>query len=289
MSDIKTILAQSRLLEYSSNLKHGINRDKISFSDEIGKIANSINQKLKNSKGIDIFNPNISFEEILKFEHFISNSISNYANNKIIKRNINDEIEILKESISLDTNQLDNYNLSIAKHLEEKLKTFNHLSSNELIEAVKTPLFLSLLPGEGPTNQFFISNMISLKQKKFVLICDLVNSKQPDELVINSYFLFPAKEFEKYLPNPTQLFLKGLDKYGVDLNILNEVSRYYYKVSIPLPPNDTGLNFLNIQNVGKNDDIMFGMLMKQTNTEIKMANVYGVNFTVMNNALNLNN
>lgn len=288
MADIKNILAHSRLLEFSSNLKHGINRDKVSFNDEIGKIAQTINQKLKTQKGLDIFKPDINFDDILKFEHFISNSISNYANKKIIKRNITDEIEILKESENLDIEVLRNFRITIANHLREKLEKFKHVQLDELLEAVHNPKFLSLLSGEGPNDQYFVSNKITIKQKDFILVCDLVhNTQNKDELGVNSYFLFPANEYEKYLPRPTQLFLKGLDKYGVDMQILTDVSRYYHNVTIPLPSNGMDLNFLNIQNVGPNEDLMFGMSIKRTETELLLANVYGVNFTVMNNSLHL--
>jgi hypothetical protein len=285
MEHIKQILALSRLLEYSSNLKNGISNSKITFDDEIGEISKFINNRLTKSKKLNIFNPTIKYDDILKFEHFISNSISNYTSRKLIKRDINDEVQILLNSTNKSVQELDNYNVSISNSLKEDFKKLKHLTEKDILDSLKNALYLSVLPDNDELgNQYFTTSKIMLNKTEFIIVAELSHeTRKKDNLELSSFFIFSINDYLKYIKNPTQMFLKGLDKYGLDMKIKNNVSRYYYEVSIPLNTNIGSLNFLNLQNIDPKQDFSLRMSLKQTELALELRNVYAINLTLLYN------
>jgi hypothetical protein len=283
MVEIKQILALSKLLEFASNLKHGLKNENISFDDEVGKIAFDINNRLKKTKGLDIFSKSIIINQVLEYEHLISNSISNYTNRQIVKRDISDEVEMLLKTKLLPNEYLRKFKILCSMSIDSCIEKIPELSKETLLSICENPEYLSELEGEELNEHYFISSRIELNTKKYVIVLALRNeTRKKNELTINCFLIFLQDEYLKYINNPTQLFLKGLDKYGIDMKIGAEISRYYYHAIVPTNSSIQGINFLNLQNIGPYDDFTVGMSMKNTGFAIELSNVYAINTSKFN-------
>lgn len=280
MEEIKQILALSKLLEYSSNLKYGLKINNVSFEDEVGQIAKGINDRIKVSKGLDIFSIYNSLDQIIQYEHFVSNSISNFTDRMIIKRDVGDEIELLLHSIVVSENEFASFKIEISPSIKEEISNPPNISKATLFELIKKSKNISKLPGSDLSDVYFVSSNYMINDKNYVFIGALIHeSRKIDELLINSYFLFPIEIYGKYISNPTQLFLKGLDKYGIDMKIGAEISRYYHKKTIPINTRIDNFEFLNLQNFKPTDKFTLSMSLKETLISIELENVFAINKT----------
>ena len=283
MADIKQILALSRLLEFASIVKFGIKGKDISFDDEIGSISKEIDERLRKAKGISIFSKSITLKQISEYEHYIGNSISNFTNRQLIKRDISDEVELLLKSKRLSIEHMESFNISVSKSLESNTIKIPDLNDETLVAICSKPISLSQLANGELDVQYFASSIVLLKEVEYVIVVALRHETQKkDELNINSFIIFPKTEYIKYLNNPTQLFLKGLDKYGIDMKIGNEIARYYFHTTVPITTSVQDVEFLNLQNIGPKDAFTVGMSFKNTGTSIELSNVYAINMSKFN-------
>jgi len=283
MADIKQILALSRLLEFASIIKFGIKGKDISFDNEIGSISKGIDERIRKSKGISIFSKSITLKQINEYEHYLSNSISNFTYRQLIKRDISDEVELLLKSKRLPIEHMESFNISVSKSLESNTIKIPGLNDETLVAICSNPNSLSQLANRELDVQYFASSLILLKEVEYVIVVALRHETQKkDELNINSYIIFPKTEYLKYLNNPTQLFLKGLDKYGIDMKIGNEIARYYFHTTVPITTSVQDVEFLNLQNIGPKDAFTVGMSFKNTGTSIELSNVYAINMSKFN-------
>lgn len=280
MEEIKQIQALSKLLEYSSNLKYGIKFNNVSFDDEVGHIAKEINLKIKASKGLDIFKIQSSQEQIAQYEHIVGNSISNYTNRMIRKRDVGDEIELLLNSISIPLDEYANFKIEISPSILDEISKPPNISKDTLIELTKKSKIISKLPGSDLSDVFFASSEYFIKKTSFAFVSALrFESRKDDELLIMGYFLFPMDVYSKYLKNPTQLFLKGIDKYGIDMKIDEEVARFYLKKIIPITIKIDNFEFLNLQGIKPTDKFILSMAIKETGISFELTNVFAINTT----------
>lgn len=280
MEEIKQILALSKLLEYSSNLKYGLKINNVSFEDEVGQIAKGINARIKESKGLDIFSTQNTIEQIIQYEHFVSNSISNYTDRMIINRDVGDEIELLLNSLVVSEKEFASFKIEISPSINEEISNPPNISKATIFELIKKSKNISKLPGPDLSDVYFVSSNYLIDNRHFVFIGALSHeSRRIDELLMNGYLLFPFEIYGKYLRNPTQLFLKGLDKYGIDMKIGAEISRYYHKKTIPINTRIDNFEFLNLQNIKPTDKFTLNMSFKETGISIELANVFAINTT----------
>lgn len=224
-----------RLLDFSSIRRFKLKDKEVNFKDEIGKKSIVISNGIKNKYNIDIFSKSISSEDLTKFEHFIGNAMSNYTNNKLVLRKINDEVNILKESKYADSEIFKNFKISFSESIVDSVSKIKGIKSNELLELIKNPDSVTFLEDEKDLNQYFSQSRIELNNRTYFIISTLKHeSRKIDELNIISFVPLISDKYSSFDGNPTQLFLKGLDKYGVDLNINNTLSRYYRNIEVPL-------------------------------------------------------
>jgi len=281
------IPALIKLLDFASIRRFNLKDKKVDFKDETGKKALEICSKIKAQYSIDIFSKDLKPEELSKFEHLVGNAMSNHVNKKLVPRKVSDEVEILKKSEIVDPDILNNFNISISESIYDTVNKIKNISPEEFLEAVKKPKALSHLKGGELTDQFFALSTIKKDRKEFYFVSTLRHeTRNLDDLNIVAFVAVPATQFSTHQNNPTQLFLKGLDKYGIDMKINNKLSRYYKEIDVPLNTNLGSTEFLNLQNIDKNDSFMFAMAIKQTPIAMEMKNVFAIKTNLLLNDLN---
>lgn len=283
MENLKRVLAMSRLLEYASNLIYGHEVKDINFEDEIGQEAKAINEKLKHSTKIDLFSPVIKLEEIRQYEHLISNSISNYTNRKLVTRDVGDEVSILLKSKKLDRNALKDMKIVLSTSQKDDLEKLKYIDEDLILTNTKNCQYLSVLEADELGSQYFTTSKVKIDDREMILVTDLHHeTRKKDELNITSFLLFPFDQYQKFYSNPLQLFLKGLDKYGIDMKIKDEVSRYYLHVKIPTTTNTNNIEFLNFQNYNGKDNFKLSLSIKKTPVAFELSHVYAINSSKFN-------
>jgi hypothetical protein len=287
MDNTLILPALIRLLDFSSIRRFKLKDKEVNFKDEIGKKAIGISDGLKNRYNIDIFSKSISSEDLNKFEHLIGNAMSNYTNNKLVLRKVNDEVNILKESKPTDSEIFKNYKISFSESITEDISKIKGIKSNELLEIIKNPDSVTFLEGENNLNQYFAQSTIELNNRSYYIVSTLRHeSRKKDELNIISFIPLNKEQYSSFNGNPTQLFLKGLDKYGIDLNINNTLSRYYRNVEVPLTTKTDSVDFLNLKNIDKSESFQLAMALMKTENSIKLNNVFAIKTKMILNELN---
>lgn len=281
------IPALIKLLDFASIRRFNLKDKKVDFEDETGRKALEICAKIKAQYSIDIFSKNLNPEELSKFEHLVGNAMSNHVNKKLVPRKVSDEVEILKESEIVDPKILNDFKISISESIKNTVEQINNISPEEFLESVKNPKALSHLKGEELTDQFFALSTIKKETTEFYFVSTLRHeTRNQEDLNIVAFVAVPLNQYSTHQNNPTQLFLKGLDKYGIDMKINNKLSRYYKEIEVPLNTNLGSTEFLNLQNIEKEDAFMFAMAVKQSPVAMEMKNVFAIKTNLLLKDLN---
>ncbi|MEX2593601.1 MAG: hypothetical protein WD426_12575 [Anditalea sp.] len=288
MENALIIPALLRLLEFTSIRRFNLKHKEINFEDEIGKKSMLIIEDIKSKYNIDIFNKDLNIEQISKFEHFIGTAMSNHANKKLVPRKLNDEIRILKESMRLDKDFLKNFELTFSPSVSESiLSKLKNIDSSDFTNSVMNPEAISYLPSEDLTDQYFVLSSIEIKNQHYYVISSLSHeSRKQKELVVDSLIPLKKEHYKKFEGNPTQMFLKGLDKYGIDMKINNSLSRYYRQAQVPKDTRIDSVEFLNLQNIAKKESFIVAMVLIDNATSIILKNVFAIKTSLIVDELN---
>lgn len=288
MGNIFIIQALLRLLDYAAIRKFNLKDKHVNFDDEIGKKALSINNQLKETKGFDIFNERITKDEIVRFEHLVGNAMSNHINKKVVLRKVDDEIKILKNAIPFEPEIYKNFKFKISDSLSKTLEKVTTVDSEILLKSVIEASCISNLPHEALKDHYFTQSIVNISKKDFFLISVLSHEHDnKDNLLVNDLFILNQEQYSKFNGNPIQLFLKGLDKYGVDLSINGTLSRFYYNIEVPLKTNIKSVEFLNMQNIDKSEPFSLSMLLKKTTKSIELQDVFATRTNLIINEFNM--
>lgn len=185
LSNIDTIAAYGRLLEFSSNKRYGVINNK--FSDNaIDRIALEFNQKIYQKEGLDIraLEDNIL---ITKYEDIVDDLLTKFTYEHIIEKGTSDEKKFLNNCIVLpeDIFNLNSFELDIADDLKNLLKEYRWTSSNpyywtidSIIEWCKTPSYVYGHLYEEKKNHkdltdIFLNKTVSIKGKERIFLLTL--------------------------------------------------------------------------------------------------------------------
>lgn len=276
MDSIMLLPAALRVLEYSSNRRFKIKDSNTNFDDEIGKNAMVMINDIKYKYGIDILKKEVNEEQLTMAEHWIGNAISIHVKKKLVPRKLTDEIELLKESKPVSSDVLNAFEIDFSQPVRDFVATVS-IDDTELLNKIKIPQAVSLLPGEGLMNQYFTQSNIEVRDHSYYIISVLRHERRIEtELQVESFIALRAQEYSKYNGDPTQLFLKGLDKYGIDMNINNVLSRYYRRIEVPLDSRITSAEFLRFENWNSGEPFTLAMSLMYTDTSIILRDVFAI-------------
>jgi hypothetical protein len=165
MENTNIIQALLRLFDFASIKRFNLKGKSVNFKDEIGLKAISINNKLKSTQGLDIFDENLKLEDLTKYEHFLGNALSNHVNKKIVLRKVNDEVKVLRESKAVEINTLREHNVEFSASLSDFIKGIKTIDSDNLLKNIIDCQYLSILEREELSDNYFCQSEITINKK----------------------------------------------------------------------------------------------------------------------------
>ena len=193
----ENIIALNRLFEYSSNKRFQISDSNIT-SKNISKKAIEIKEKIKREYDIDIFSENTT-SKIEKFEHILSDLFSTNVE-KLLKRNINDEAEVILNSKNINSRELHKYKIIIPNAFKENVTKYLPVNCNMLRRLCSNPDFASCIFPVESYNDYILTSLVEIKKIKRVIFIHLNRYSSTDlkTLKVSSLFAFKY-ELTKHL------------------------------------------------------------------------------------------
>lgn len=282
------IPALLKLLDFASIRRFNLKNNEVTFKDEVGKKALEINDKIKLNHSIDIFSEKLKPEDLEKFEHLVGNAMSNHVNKNLVPRKVKDEVDILKKTEIENPKILEQFEISISPSIIDTVNKINKIRPAEFLESIKKPVALSYLQDIELTDQFFVLSKIKKDFKEYYFISILKHeSREIEKLEVSAFLLISKDQYLLHKNNPSQLFLKGLDKYGVDMKINNKLARYYSEIHVPLNTNYDSTEFLNLQNIDESESIILVMMVNIAPLTIYLKNVFAIKSDLLLHDINI--
>ncbi len=272
------ISAINKLVTYSRNKRFHIKENQFKTSDT-ADYSLYLNDLIKQSIGIDIFSENAE-ERIQKYEIELNRLLSNFIARRITKRDISDEVDILRNSKFIDSKFLSKIDIHISSTVEDIVHQIP-ISKKELLDVVKQPIsIMKYSAPKNPHSHYLFNSFVKINEYDFNIIMHLRNeNKKLNTLFVMSIFIVPNSLSEKYENNPVRLFLACLDNWGVNLQINGKIKKIFALEKI------TGdekfleaFNFLSIaeDEIPKKYNILTSVVYENKNTMLADF-TYGVN------------
>ncbi|GAA4434798.1 hypothetical protein GCM10023188_26180 [Pontibacter saemangeumensis] len=235
-TNIETIAAYGRLLEFSSNKRYGVIENNFSNS-VIDNIALQFNQEIKKKEGLDIIELEDN-EMIIKYEDIVDDLLTKFTYKNIIKDET-DEGQLLKSSYEIPSDYLKDKRVGVAAYLKENIKPWS-VSMPNLVAFCKTAHAASASNwGEDYPQEIFLTSEAILKGRKRMIFAH-VGKANPEmrqrtniDWEIRSICFFSSPAYSSLIDSPTMIFLKILRDYGLDIKINDITKRFIYKLSLP--------------------------------------------------------
>jgi len=269
-SNILTVAAYGRLLEYSANKRYGLLENSF-INNEVDKLALEFNESIKIRRGLDIVELE-DLESILSYETLVDEELTDFTYKYIIVEDKSDEGQLLSSSYQLTNEFFKNKGLSVDEETKRILKLFS-IPLPTLIAYCKTPhaVFASNW-GEDEPQQLFLNSLIRLKGKERLLFAHIIKLNPELDRKLNAGWqivtvgLFVKDEYKILKDNPIKLFLKIINNYGLDFEIDNIKKRFIYKLSIPKtgPVEDIKFKVEPPNNPYKKEPFRYQMLRMET-------------------------
>jgi len=228
------INAFEKLFSYMANKKYGIVDNEI--TKEVIYEANlRISKSLDESPYSDLFEET-DRDKLLEYENLLSDKVTRFVNQKIIvnNREFSDEINLLKNAHVFSLEKLRNYSISLALNLPDKVKQIEKINLNDFLANAKTLFHIDGdLPGGVSLGDYLLTSEFEVGSQRTIGLLHLGHaSGQADHLVIHSIFICRYDDFKYLLNNPAHLFLKMIDRYGLDMEIGKVVKRFFLSITV---------------------------------------------------------
>jgi hypothetical protein len=228
----RNIGAYGALLDYASKKRYGVKY--LDFpQDKSGDIARTLNTKIAEKSGIDIFQP-VSDAEVERYEDVVSAELTKYIKVHIPPQYESDEDEFLKNVVRLSPHYFENLFVKIDEQFKHESKGFGTDISEEILKAVtRTPDYIDCAHIENPfgseypgMNCYLVTKYFDKVQPEMAFaIIRQDHDKQYG--VLGSAFVLKLPQFLSNRENPSKIFFQILDKIGVDIEFNGETKRFF--------------------------------------------------------------
>lgn len=263
LSNVDTVAAYGRLLEYSSNKRYGVIKN--DFSDNaVDKIALEFNHKIEQEEGLNILILEDD-ESILKYEDVVDNLLTDFTYKHIIGKKVSDEKKFYDNCMALTEDLFDLNSLkieippSLLQALKKHLNTRVYLNdwTNSSIEKwCKTPSSIYGHYFENRNNprsltDIFLNKSVEVNGRERIFFAHIsiepkTNGKKGFLSLIG---FFSEDDFGDLLNTPIGLFFEYIHIYGNTIEILGEKKKFFYDLKVPnihLQIQDNPLSLLKI-------------------------------------------
>lgn len=296
--NLDSILAIGRLYDFSSKKRFHLIKNEF-LNDGIGKKALEINQKIKNSKGIDIFEATSEID-LIEYENILNQYTSTETNIIIGNISLGDEDFLLKTQVDFSVDKLKTYKIAMNSFLKPLIKK-NNLIVPDVVNACKSANKASFVKECG---SIFVIKRIKVKTRNKLMLFHLTfdNPEQTIEnnkigmskvgedlenspgLRIAMLFFFDENDYLSLVNNPIRLFIRALDLYAENLNIGTQLKKFYYHVLLPahIRVDNLGEYLMNLQTSGLDDNNIKTVAMSTiSEIQLKLKFIYAINFNKM--------
>jgi hypothetical protein len=225
--------AVGKLYSLSSAKRYKVIESEL-LAGEIGDIAQSINRQVFQSTNVDLLKTEDEVE-LLKYEKGLSFLVSEYTSKKITKRDVSDEIDILRNYRSIDPSCFRHSIILVDNGFAEILSKIG-LNKRIIIKKLADPALAMISPKETDTS---FCNYLCYKEIGFngtvVKVCyHLMKRFDEENLSLKSIFIVEDEAFRKYEHSPVHMFLNCLDRYGYDFTISDKHGRFIQSMRLPV-------------------------------------------------------
>lgn len=231
----KQLTAILYILTELYNFRVGLKNDNIAVNVDID-IKNEVIKEINSKFGLDFHNVK-SLEDRLKYEEFVNKYLTLVLNSNK-NPNIDDEINLLKKTVSINPKEIRFKKPKIDKPVLDFLKIVK-ISTVGINSWFENPDYIKLLKTDEKLD-YICTKKVKINGVSKILLYhisdDLFNTE------INSLFILNFIKFDDMLNNPIRLFLYVLNEYGVDIKINNTTKKFH--LSIDSPANQ--IEFLNL-------------------------------------------
>jgi hypothetical protein len=242
------IKAFLQLFQCASDKKYLLKNKPCSY-ESITPAARQLNDSIKEETGIDLFLIK-DYETIAKYEDILSNLFSRYTYSSLFVRDISDDVEFLNKSQIISAGCLYDSKIMISSSCVTFLKHYKReirIDAKYLTRIAHKPNFVSRFTGLSSPIFLTTTKITVMGREKILLllmrpvIAELQRDAKMevmqldmksvfDKMHIAVFLLFSFKKLKKYFSNPAALFLKGLDYYGMDIELKNMIKRLHLNV-----------------------------------------------------------
>lgn len=217
----KSMVAILYIMTELYNQRLGLNNS-IAAKDVDPTVKAEIIREINALSGLN-YNNLITDEDKMKYEISISNYMTQLLNRFKDRSRINDEIELLKKSVSVDTKELKFHNIKLSESVIDCLKDIK-ISLIGINSWLEKPDFVMLFKTDH-NRDFLCTKAIKIEGVKKVLLFHVNIESLSFE--VKSLFVLNFQKFNDMLNNPIRLFLFMVNEYGIDITINNITKKFH--------------------------------------------------------------
>lgn len=248
---VNRVSAFGRLLEYSANKRYGF-KNKPLENDSIDKIALSLNQKIKETKGLDILGIE-NKDDIFEYEATVNDLLSEYTYSHIINPDIEQRQKLKDNAFKLHINDLKKFDIKINSRLPKLLRKYN-LNEQDLITYCKNgdTVYANDYNEAAEPVELYVNKKINFRGEDKLLFLFISRSLPSNSdfkhnlgnLELGIVGIFPLDKFQALVTLPVEVFFHIITSYGIDMEIEGKKLTYVYHTHVRI--NFNPINSINL-------------------------------------------
>jgi len=174
----KYLEALSILFENLSFLKYGLEEKKEDIEDDLLEITEKIKEDIENQSHLK-YEDLEDYDEIVNYENELSKYLSIFIKKDITNRNLDDEIDLIKNSYNVSVNKINDYKLYVQQTIDKLIKKMD-LTVPNIISLARNLEYLVYIPHEE-IGAFIGTTKTQYRNKNKIALFHLMNDTQKKE------------------------------------------------------------------------------------------------------------